>query len=288
MALYLSELPFALRVKKFSKGTRRAILQAHACHSLILGFKGASWERDGQAQTYVKAGQSPVLPMVAWASPCQFGQSEVPSQASLSRNISVMRIATSIFIVTTLLLVGCNSSDEPDNESNQSPTAEPSPTALFELSPEPPESADPYAPNIGETSLTLGQSRNGQAVDTTLHEVRFPMPPDVYREASPGNEWFGLRLTQCLDDDADAATAAETFSTHNGDFSVVTPRGNEYSGDGSSWTDWPTPKFPETKTLIPGRCIKGWLALEVPVGLKVQSIVWRPGGHTTAEWMPKG
>ena len=46
------------------------------------------------------------------------------------------------------------------------------------------------------------------------------------------------------------------------------------------------PEFPENVTLNAGECLKGWLAIEVREGMKVKKIVWRPGGATTAEWLP--
>ncbi len=46
------------------------------------------------------------------------------------------------------------------------------------------------------------------------------------------------------------------------------------------------PKFPESVSLNPGDCLLGWLAVEVPVGMKVQKVVWRPGGETIAGRLP--
>ena len=35
-----------------------------------------------------------------------------------------------------------------------------------------------------------------------------------------------------------------------------------------------------------GDCVKGWVALEVPVGTRIEKMIWRPGGETVAEWLP--
>jgi hypothetical protein len=47
-----------------------------------------------------------------------------------------------------------------------------------------------------------------------------------------------------------------------------------------------TAKFPENVTMAPGDCLVGWLTVEVPIGMKVAKIVYRPGGQTVAEWLP--
>ena len=76
-----------------------------------------------------------------------------------------------------------------------------------------------------------------------------------------------------------------TYSTNSGEWYVVSPNGGQVPG-GSGWNDWPAPKFPENVTLNPGDCLVGWITIEVPVGMKVEKIVYRPQGTTVAEWLP--
>lgn len=147
---------------------------------------------------------------------------------------------------------------------------------------EPSEDPDPFSPNVGDRALKVGQTREGRAVATTLHEVKIPFPVSDYRVPAAGNIWVGLRVEQCPSRDA----TGQDYSTYEGDFSLVTPKGGEIPGGGSSWLDWPTPRFPTNVTLTPGRCVKGWMALEAPRGMRISSILWRPGGITTAEWLP--
>lgn len=146
-----------------------------------------------------------------------------------------------------------------------------------------PAQADPFAPNIGDRSLKVGQPRKGRAIRTTLEDVRYPYPQTASRVPDEGNVWLGLRIEQCLADDEEVDTADVT--TYNGEWAALTTQGTEYAGSGSSWSDWPSPKFPETVGLIAGRCNSGWLALEVPDGTKISSIMWRPQGQPTAEWI---
>jgi|GEM_PF-6630836 len=145
------------------------------------------------------------------------------------------------------------------------------------------ESQTPNAPNVGDLALTVGETRVGQTIKTTLQEVKIPYPPGQYRTPEAGNVFVGLRIEQCVDADG----PADILSTSLFDWSAVTPNGNEYKTGGSSWTDWPEPRFPDYVTMVPGRCVKGWLAFEVPQGTQVASVIWRPDGTTTAEWLPK-
>lgn len=198
--------------------------------------------------------------------------------------MKTLRIMGTTLAALLLFTASCSS----DDSSDSSPTQKPSPTKLFEPEPEPTESVDPFAANLGETALTIGDTRDGREVDTTLHEIQFPLvdPNNEYRVPAEGNDFLGLRITQCLDEKAKPTTDSPATATYNGDWSAVARSGVEYSGDGSSWDDWPSPKFPEFQGMIPGRCMKGWIQLEVPKGLRFTSILWRPEGTPTAEWLP--
>lgn len=146
------------------------------------------------------------------------------------------------------------------------------------------EPADQYEANLGERALQVGETRDGMDVHTTLAEVKYPYPPGEFRQSDEGNVFLGLRIEQCVDDDADG----ESETTYNSEWSAVTESGEEYGGSGSSWNDWPSPKFPETVGAVPGRCVKGWIALQVPKGTEFTSIMWRPGGDPVAEWLAAG
>jgi hypothetical protein len=190
-----------------------------------------------------------------------------------------------------VVLVGCGDSDAGSTETETvsittTVTATP---GSFESEPAeaPSSSEDPYAPNIGDRALTIGDTRVGQAIKTTLKSVRYPYPPDYAREPDAGNDFVGLELEQCYNKDADVDPQYPDTTTYNGDWVVLDPKGYEYGGDGSSWNDWPAPKFPEAVTMNPGRCYKGWISLQAPKGTKIVSVIWRPGGSETAEWHPK-
>ena len=56
-------------------------------------------------------------------------------------------------------------------------------------------------------------------------------------------DFVGLRIRQCLRAGAEVDAAAPVYNSYNGEFYVVTPNGNQIAGGGSSWNDWPTPRF---------------------------------------------
>lgn len=143
------------------------------------------------------------------------------------------------------------------------------------------ESSDPYAPNLDDRALEVGEARRGEDVDTTLKAVKLPYPPEEYREPDNGNIFIGVELEQCTNEDAEGSGTA----TFNGEWSAITASGEEYTGDGSYWNDWPAPKYPENTDLVPGRCLKGWIAWQVPEDTEFEKVLWRPAGTSVAEWM---
>jgi hypothetical protein len=204
--------------------------------------------------------------------------------------VAVMRLL--VAALSLLALAGCSSgsnSAESAAPATVTVTASQSPADPPALtpSPTPSEEADPYAPNVGDQALTIGETRVGRDIRTTLAEVRYPYPPGTYRQPEAGNDFVGLRIRQCLRNGADMSDG-ELYSTYNGEWSAATKRGNQVAGGGSSWNDWPAPKFPEYVTMNPGDCLQGWIAFEVPRGTAITKFIWRPDGVTTAEWRPVG
>lgn len=190
-----------------------------------------------------------------------------------------MRIAIGIAALA-FSLAACGGGDS--GESAQATvTVTTTPTPFEESSPPETIDADPYAPNLGDRALKVGQKRVGKEVSTRLIEVKYPMAPAEYRDPAKGNVFIGFRIEQCLNEGG----SSENQTTYNGEWATVTASGEEYAGSGSSWTDWPAPKFPETVFMIPGRCSKGWIASEIPKGTKFDRIVYRPDGEPVAEWL---
>lgn len=147
------------------------------------------------------------------------------------------------------------------------------------------EETSPAESNVGENALQIGQPRVGTEFTTTLLEVRDPYPPpDEFRLTVPTNRFVGLRLSQCVIDEP-TGRPEDLLSTYNGEFIAVTPQGNEYPGNGSSYPDFPLPKFPELATINAGSCVKGWIAIELPGDVKYDKFVYRPAGQTVAEWL---
>lgn len=186
------------------------------------------------------------------------------------------------------LLVACgggsrahSSSSAPPSAAVTTPAAN---TTTLTPEPDPTPTVTPFAPNVGDRALRVGQRRQGRDFVTTLQEIRYPYPPAEYRDPKDGDVFVGLRVKQCYR--KTSKPVDDAYSTYNGEWYVATPSGDQYPGNGESWSDWPSPKFPENVTLNPGDCLHGWLDVEVPEGIRIKKIVWRSEGETTAEWLP--
>lgn len=195
------------------------------------------------------------------------------------RKIALTVLGMSLVLAT----VGCSSSDSSGGEdaveersSEQTSAPTPSPPSAT-----PTETADPFAPNVGDRALRVGQTRKGEDVTTRLIEVKYPYPGQQYRQPEPGIEWFGFRVESCL---RDAAANPAQLSGGIEWFAIDRQEG-QYRGGKGYWVDFPTPQFPEFATIQPGECVSGWMLIDLPEGTKVTKLVWRPGDVTTAEWI---
>jgi hypothetical protein len=190
--------------------------------------------------------------------------------------------------VQQLLLAGCGGSSDAAQEPESTqpkPSASSVPPSTIEATtalptPTPAARTDP---NVGDRALRIGETRQGSDFRTRLVKYRYPYPPVQYREASAHKQYFGLFIRECLR--PQSKPTDDSYSTYNGEWYIVSPTGAQVTSS-SSYDDWPQPKFPENVTMAPGDCLIGWLTVEVPIGMKVAKIVYRPGGETVAEWLP--
>lgn len=194
-----------------------------------------------------------------------------------------MRLVTAGLAASALLVLGaCSGGDDGAADAPQSTPVTPT-TTLTATPSEEEEQAD-YEPNVGDRALRVGETREGEAGRMTLLEIKLPYPPAEFRRPQPGNQFLGLRLKQCLREDADL-DGTDFVSSSAGEWYAATPNGNQLTST-SGWIDWPAPRFPDYVTVNPGECLKGWVSLEVPTGTKVEKMIWRPAGQTVAEWLP--
>lgn len=173
------------------------------------------------------------------------------------------------------------------SDATSRPKVDPTTTLTAEPTQAPSDEAPSFEPNVGDRALRVGQTRKGQAAKMTLAEVKYPYPPGEFNVPEEGKQFVGLRIRQCVSETFSPADyqGEDFYSTYNGEWAVATPGGNQVTGSGEYWNDWPNPKFPESVTMNAGDCLKGWVLLEVPPGTKVKKLIWRPGGTTTAEWL---
>ncbi|WP_134765706.1 hypothetical protein [Nocardioides sp. 1609] len=198
-----------------------------------------------------------------------------------------MRTLISVAVLT-LTLTACGGGDEPQTGPTETVTVTSTPTFLGDpteaVTETPTEEADPFAPNIGDRSLKVGQPRIGTGITTVLLETDLGVT-EQYRDPEQGNQYYGLRVSTCVRKDFDTAADGDVYSTYPGEWYAVTKSGDEYTSS-SSYSDFPSPKYPENVTVAPGTCVKGWIAIEVPEDVsKYEKLVYRPGGETIAEWI---
>lgn len=193
------------------------------------------------------------------------------------------RVARSLVMAASIALVvaGCGGDTKPSaaEETSESPSVSTSVEATPSESPTPEEKVDPYAPNIGDRALNVGEPRRGKGVITTVLEVKQPYPPALYREPNPGKVWLGIRAKTCV-----KSNQTQTLQVFWGEWAAVDGNFGTYPGSSTSWDDFPVPQYPSYGEVNPGECVQGWLLVDLPRGKKVKKIVYRPGGQTIAEW----
>lgn len=184
-----------------------------------------------------------------------------------------MRIGTLAGVLTASMILSACSGD-PGREAS-APTD--TPTAV---------PGNGARPSVGDAALRVGEWLEGPDQRILLAEVRYPYPPGRFREPAPGSSFVGLRLEQCVRDEADPTQddGQPYYSTYNQEWFVGTPAGDRLTG-GATWMDWPQPKFAEAVTLDAGDCVQGWVTIEVPQRTTIERISWQPGGETIAEWL---
>ncbi|GGO86577.1 hypothetical protein GCM10011584_09230 [Nocardioides phosphati] len=138
-------------------------------------------------------------------------------------------------------------------------------------------------PQVGDGALQIGQVRHGSGIDTTVMEVQIPLRGRPDYLADEPDVFAGIRAKECAH-----ADATESFDIGWSDFALVDPDGSSYPGASESWDDWPPkPHLPMVGTLGAGRCVQGWVLVELPAGAKVGRVALGDPGDPAAEWLLK-
>lgn len=104
---------------------------------------------------------------------------------------------------------------------------------------------------------------------TTLLEVRRPLPsPADAPRPGPGQEWVGARVRTCFVSEHDRQLEIGSYL-----FSAVSEDSVSYPGVQPEAAVWPVPQYPGYGRLAPGQCTSGWIAIPVPTGVPLTSIV---------------
>jgi hypothetical protein len=191
------------------------------------------------------------------------------------RSRPIVRLCAMGVVVALAIGVASCDSDPPDgpdsrNEASFDPHLGVDPTVPVE---------EGELPEVGPTDLAgLGDAARGLALGdeyvvggnhTTLLEVRRPLPSsgDAPRPGS-GREWVGARVTTCFETELDRQLEIGSYL-----FSAVSEDSISYPGIQPEQARWPLPQYPGYGRLAPGRCTSGWIAIPVPVGVTLTSIV---------------
>ncbi len=123
----------------------------------------------------------------------------------------------------------------------------------------------------------MGETFEGKRSDTTLLQVRRIRPPDGL-ESEPDEEWLGLRVEMCRNDDTRPSGRLRLSSWQAQDGTGVT-----YAGAESPWEDFPAQQLPRT-SIQPGDCNVGWVLVSVPPGTTrtIVQVAFRPSAAVWA------
>jgi len=183
----------------------------------------------------------------------------------------IARVAT-----LALVVMASSSCGHSAKHDDQSPKTRPTKSAT----------AAPHAYNIGPKALRIGQTRTGSAFTTTVTEIRNPLPPDPasFHTPEPGKKTMAWMLKTCVSPQADPAEG-DLYSASEVDFSIADQAGDHYTSNVGIWVDWPTPRYPELRSLQPGECVRGWIGFEVPKSVHAKYLEYVPDGDHVADWV---
>lgn len=193
------------------------------------------------------------------------------------RRPSVWLCATGMLVAFAIGVASCDSdpADGPDgpdggNGTSFDPQLGVDPTVPVEEG-ELPEAGptDLAGLDDDDRGLALGEEYVVGGNHTTLREVRRPLPsPGEAPSSGPGRDWAGARVTTCFESDLDRQLEIGSYL-----FSAVSEDSISYPGIQPEGARWPLPQYPGYGRLAPGQCTSGWIAIPVPVGVTLTSIV---------------
>ncbi|RHW22793.1 hypothetical protein D0Z08_31110 [Nocardioides immobilis] len=183
-------------------------------------------------------------------------------------------VATGVVFVLAIGVTSCSSDPPQRPYAGSGASADPQlgvdPTVPVEEG-ELPEAGPTDLADLGEDALglALGDEYVVGGNHTTLLEVRRPLPS--YGDdpgPGPGREWVGARVSTCFESELDRQLEIGSYL-----FSAVSEHSISYPGVQPEDAGWPVPQYPGYGRLAPGQCTSGWIAIPVPVGATLTSIV---------------
>ncbi|MDQ4055614.1 MAG: hypothetical protein M3237_23375 [Actinomycetota bacterium] len=193
--------------------------------------------------------------------------------------------AIGVVVALTVGGASCDTAppDEPDGGSEASfdPQLGVDPTVPVEEGELPEAGPTDLSGLDDDRALALGEEYVVGGNHTTLLEVVRPLrSPGDAPGPGPGREWVGARATTCFESELDRQLEIGSYL-----FSAVSEDSISYPGIQPEEAQWPLPQYPGYGRLAPGQCTSGWIAIPVPVGVTVTSIVHSAvTGDPVSEW----
>jgi len=183
-----------------------------------------------------------------------------------------------LLVVPLLAVAACGG-------GGQSGAAAPGPTVVTttaSIAPTPTPS--PFAPNVGDRALKVGQWREGEVVRTLVKsftQTSDASPPSFLVGESEA-EGALAEIKMCVRKTATEPLKGQVY----GLFNVYDKSGGQYSQASSSWDEWPPrPQWPNDVNLSPGRCVTGWILFSVPKSVRIAYVANDgDGSAASAEW----
>lgn len=104
----------------------------------------------------------------------------------------------------------------------------------------------------------------------------------TYYSSTPSGKGTALDVGFCAAGNGASAAGVSSYS-----WAVVAADGTVFR-QASIGSALPTPAYPDTKLVMPGACLRGWVGFQLPAGISIARVAYQPEGEAAplALWNP--